>query len=203
MTHVDSQMELAFLLAPFGAGLAALSIGWVCLRLTGVYFAMLTLAFAQLIWSLVFQWGDFTGGDDGLVNIWPAQWLKDTTVYFYFTLVIATSGILILRHVAHSPFGYALRAARDSERQAEATGIDTRKVRLLAFGFAGFMGGLAGALFVFSKGSVFPNELEIARSFDALIVVFLGGVKTLAGGVVGAGFFKGIEGVGLRRVEEQ
>ncbi|MGD1885294.1 MAG: ABC transporter permease [Paracoccaceae bacterium] len=198
VTHVDSQMELAFLLAPFGAGLAALSIGWVCLRLTGVYFAMLTLAFAQLIWSLVFQWGDFTGGDDGLVNIWPAQWLKDTTVYFYFTLVIATSGILILRHVAHSPFGYALRAARDSERQAEATGIDTRKVRLLAFGFAGFMGGLAGALFVFSKGSVFPNELEIARSFDALIVVFLGGVKTLAGGVVGAGFFKGIEELLIR-----
>ncbi|MEM6340472.1 MAG: ABC transporter permease, partial [Pseudomonadota bacterium] len=68
VTHVDSQMELAFLLAPFGAGLVALSIGWVCLRLTGVYFAMLTLAFAQLIWSLVFQWGDFTGGDDGLVN---------------------------------------------------------------------------------------------------------------------------------------
>lgn len=198
VTHVSSPMELAFLLAPIGAGLVALAIGWVCLRLTGVYFAMLTLAFAQLIWSLVFQWGDFTGGDDGLVNIWPAEWLKDTTVYFYFTLVFAVSGILILRHVAHSPFGYALRAARDSERQAEATGIDTRKVRLLAFGFAGFMGGLAGALFVFSKGSVFPNELEIARSFDALIVVFLGGVKTLAGGVVGAGFFKGIEEVLIR-----
>ncbi|MEM8693218.1 MAG: ABC transporter permease [Pseudomonadota bacterium] len=198
VTHVNSPMELAFLLAPFGAGLAALAIGWVCLRLTGVYFAMLTLAFAQLIWSLVFQWGDFTGGDDGLVNIWPAQWLKETTVYFYFTLVLSVSGMLILRHVAHSPFGYALRAARDSERQAEATGIDTRKVRLLAFGFAGFMGGLAGALFVFSKGSVFPNELEIARSFDALIVVFLGGVKTLAGGVVGAGFFKGIEELLIR-----
>ncbi|WP_300064051.1 ABC transporter permease [uncultured Roseobacter sp.] len=198
VTHVNSPMELAFLLAPVGAGLVALAIGWVCLRLTGVYFAMLTLAFAQLIWSLVFQWGDVTGGDDGLVNIWPAEWLKATTVYFYFTLVIAVSGILILRHVAHSPFGYALRAARDSERQAEATGIDTRKVRLLAFGFAGFMGGLAGALFVFSKGSVFPNELEIARSFDALIVVFLGGVKTLAGGVVGAGFFKGIEEVLIR-----
>jgi branched-chain amino acid transport system permease protein len=98
-----------------------------------------------------------------------------------------------LRHVAHSPFGYALRAARDSQRQAEATGINTRKVQLIGFGFAGLMGGLAGALFVFSKGSVFPNELEIARSFDALIVVFLGGVKTLAGGVVGAGFFKGLE----------
>ena len=193
VTHAGSPMELAFLLAPLGAGLAALAIGWVCLRLTGVYFAMLTLAFAQLVWSLVFQWGDVTGGDDGLVNIWPAEWLKETKVYFYFTLILAVSGILILRHIAHSPFGYALRASRDSERQAEATGINTRRIKLVGFGFAGFMGGLAGALFVFSKGSVFPNELEIARSFDALIVVFLGGVKTLAGGVVGAGFFKGME----------
>ncbi len=198
ITHANSPMELAFTLAPIGAGLAALAIGWVCLRLTGVYFAMLTLAFAQLVWSLVFQWGDVTGGDDGLVNIWPSDWLNDTTVYFYFTLVLAVSGIIVLRHVSHSPFGYALRAARDSERQAEAMGIDTRKIKLIAFGFAGFMGGLAGALFVFSKGSVFPNELEIARSFDAIIVVFLGGVKTLAGGVVGAGFFKGIEEVLLK-----
>jgi len=182
-----------FLLAPLGAGLAALAIGWVCLRLTGVYFAMLTLAFAQLLWSLVFQWGSVTGGDDGLVNIWPSDWLGSTTAFFYFTLLFSVGGILVLRHVAHSPFGYALRAARDSKRQAESTGINTQKVQLLAFGFAGFMGGLAGALFVFSKGSVFPNELEIARSFDALIVVFLGGVKTLAGGVAGAAFFKGVE----------
>jgi branched-chain amino acid transport system permease protein len=196
--HLDTPMELAFMLAPIGAGLAALAIGWVCLRLTGVYFAMLTLAFSQLIWSLVFQWGDVTGGDDGIVNIWPAPWLNDTTVYFYFTLCMAVGGIIMLRHIAHSPFGYALRAARDSKRQAEATGINTHKVQLLAFGFAGLMGGLAGALFVFSKGSVFPNELEITKSFDALIVVFLGGVKTLSGGVVGAAFFKGIEEVLLK-----
>lgn len=193
VTHANSPMELAFVLAPIGAGLAALVIGWVCLRLTGVYFAMLTLAFAQLLWSLVFQWGEVTGGDDGLVNVWPAEWLNGTTIYFYFALIFAVGGILLLRHAAHSPFGYALRAARDSARQAEANGIDTKRVQLVAFGFAGMMAGLAGGLFVFSKGSVFPNELEIARSFDALIVVFLGGIKTLSGGVVGGAFFKGVE----------
>ena len=198
VTHAQPPMELAFVLAPIGAGLAALVIGWVCLRLTGVYFAMLTLAFAQLIWSLVFQWGDVTGGDDGLVNIWPADWLNDTTIFFYFALILSVGGMLALRHVAHSPFGYALRAARDSARQAEATGINTKRVQLLAFGFAGMIAGLAGGLFVFSKGSVFPNELEIARSFDALIVVFLGGVKTLAGGLVGGAFFKGVEEVLVR-----
>ncbi len=200
VTYADTPMELAMLLAPLGAGMAAIIIGWVCLRLTGVYFAMLTLAFSQLLWSLVFQWGEVTRGDDGLVNIWPSSWASGTTVYFYLSLVICVGGILFLRHAAHAPFGYALRAARDSARQAEATGINTKRVQWAAFALAGAMAGLAGGLFVFSKGSVFPNELEIARSFDALIVVFLGGVKTLAGGVVGGVALEGVKDV-LTRFE--
>ncbi|MBW1636174.1 MAG: ABC transporter permease [Deltaproteobacteria bacterium] len=178
-------MELAFILAPLGACMAAVIIGWFCIRLTGIYFAMLTMAFAQLLWSLIYQWDKFTGGDDGLVDIWPAAWLSGTTAYFYLTLVVGVGGIVFLRHVAHSPFGYALRAARDSSRQAEATGINTKRVQWAAFAFAGALAGLAGGLFVFSKGSIFPTELEIAKSFDAIIVIFLGGVKTLSGAVVG------------------
>ena len=200
VTYADTPMELAMLLAPLGAGMAAIIIGWICLRLTGVYFAMLTLAFSQLLWSLVFQWGEVTRGDDGLVNIWPSAWASGTTVYFYLTLVICTGGILFLRHAAHAPFGYALRAARDSARQAEATGINTKRVQWAAFALAGAMAGVAGGLFVFSKDSVFPNELEIARSFDALIVVFLGGVKTLAGGVVGGVALEGVKDI-LTRFE--
>ncbi|ASJ71364.1 ABC transporter permease [Granulosicoccus antarcticus] len=186
VSQANAPMELAFLLAPIGAAMGAFIIGWLCLRLTGVYFAMLTLAMAQLLWSLVFQWDEFTGGDDGLVDIWPAAWLSETNSYFYFTVVVGVGGIILLRHIAHTPFGYALRASRDSQRQAEATGIDTKRIQWMAFTLAGGMAGLAGALFIFSKGSVFPNELEIAKSFDGLIVVFLGGVKTLSGGVVGA-----------------
>jgi len=185
VTHANTPMELALLLAPVGAFAAAVIIGWLCVRLTGVYFAMLTLAFAQLLWSLVHQWGAFTGGDDGLVDIWPSAWLSGTTAYFYLTLIIGVGGILMLRHVAHSPFGYSLRAARDSARQAESMGIHTKRVQWAAFAFAGAMAGVAGGLFVFSKGSIFPSELEIAKSFDALIVIFLGGVKTLSGAVVG------------------
>ncbi|WP_289033845.1 ABC transporter permease [uncultured Roseibium sp.] len=193
VTYSETPMEVAFLLAPLGAGLLALGIGWFCIRLSGVYFAMLTLAFSQLVWSLVFQWGSVTGGDDGLVNIWPSEWLSGTTAYYYFTLALGVGGILVLRHIIHSPFGYTLRATRDSARQAEATGIDVKKVQWLAFALAGAMAGLAGGLFVFSKGSIFPNELEIAKSFDALIVVFLGGVKTLSGGVVGAVFMESVK----------
>ena len=191
--HTQTPMELAFLFAPLAAGLLALGIGWFCIRLSGVYFAMLTLAFSQLVWSLAFQWRSVTRGDDGLINIWPADWLNATVPYYYFTLALGVGGILTLRHVIHSPFGYALRAGRDSPRQAEAMGIDVKRVQLVAFALAGAMAGLAGGLFVFSKGSVFPTELEIAKSFDALIVVFLGGVKTLAGGVVGASFMISVE----------
>lgn len=186
VNYANSPMELAFLLAPIGAGLLAVIIGWLCLRLSGVYFAMLTLALAQLVWSLVFQWDEFTGGDDGLVDIWPSAYLSDSTAYFYFTMIFGIGGIVLLRHMAHTPFGYALRASRDSVRQAEATGINTKRVQWVAFSVAGAFAGLAGGLFVFSKGSIFPVELEIAKSFDGLIVVFLGGVKTLSGGVVGA-----------------
>ncbi|PID60105.1 MAG: ABC transporter permease [Gammaproteobacteria bacterium] len=190
VTHADTPMELAFLFAPVGAGLFAIIIGWLCLRLTGVYFAMLTLAMAQLLWSLAIQWTDITGGDDGLVGIWPAAWLAETSVYYLFTLVVGAGGILLLRHITHSPFGYGLRASRDSRARAAASGIDAHALQWTAFVVVGFMAGLAGALFVFSKGSVFPNELEIPKSFDALIVVFLGGVKTLSGGVVGAASFE-------------
>ena len=184
--YANSPMELAILLAPLAAGCLGAIIGWFCIRLTGVYFAMLTLAFAQLLWSIVFQWTDVTGGDDGILSIWPASWASESIVYYYLTLIVGGGGIVLLRHIAHTPFGYAMRASRDSRLRAEATGIDTRRVQLTSIIFAGAMAGLAGGLFVFSKGSVFPTELEIEKSFDALIMVFLGGVKTLSGPLVGA-----------------
>lgn len=184
--HAAGSMELALLLAPLAAGLLAIIIGWLCLRLTGVYFAMLTLAFSQLLWSVAFQWTEVTGGDDGILNVWPSPWASATAAYYYLTLALAAGGILALRHMAHAPFGYALRASRDGPRRAEATGINTRAVQWAAFAIAGAVAGLAGGLFVFAKGSVFPTELEIARSFRVLIMVFLGGVNTLAGPIVGA-----------------
>lgn len=190
--YANTPMELALLLAPVGAGALAVIIGWFCVRLTGVYFAMLTLAFAQLVWSLAFQWGEVTGGDDGILGIWPSDWASDTTVYYYLVLVIGVGAIMLMRHVAMAPFGYGLRGTRDSARRAEATGIDVKRMQWAALVFAGAMAGLAGGLFVFAKGSIFPTELEIAKSFDGLIMVFLGGVKTLAGPLVGATTLTGL-----------
>ncbi len=179
-------MEMALLGGPIIAAMGALLFGWFCVRLSGVYFAMLTLAFAQIVWSMVYQWDDFTGGSNGLTGVWPAQWLQDKQAYYYLALVLVASSVLVLRRLLFSPFGYALRAARDSGLRAEATGISVIRVQWAAFMVAALFAGLAGALFAFSKGSISPDSLGISRSIDALVMVLLGGVQTLAGPLVGA-----------------
>ncbi|MEN8195643.1 MAG: ABC transporter permease [Pseudomonadota bacterium] len=186
---LGAPMEVALFCAPLLAGLLALIFGWFCVRLTGVYLAMLTLAFAQLAWSIVFQWGGLTGGDDGILGIWPSAWASSKIVYYYLTVIFGVGGILVLRHVLHAPFGYAMRASRDSALRSASIGIDVRRQQWFAFAFSGVLAGLAGGLYVFSKGSVFPDEMAIARSFDGLIMVLLGGVKTLTGPVAGASVF--------------
>ena len=154
---------------------------------------MLTLAFAQIVWSVVFQWGELTGGDDGILDVWPSPWARDKAAFYYLALALCGGGIWFMRRVLHAPFGYALRAARDSPLRSDAIGIDVRRQQWLAFILAGVLAGLAGALFVFSKGSVFPDVMAIPRSIDALMMVLLGGVKTLAGPVVGAASFHLLE----------
>jgi len=186
VTYAGAPMEVALLFAPMAAAALAVIVGWFCVRLSGVYFAMLTLAFAQVAWSVVFQWIDVTGGDDGLLNIWPAPWASGTVAYYYLTVVAGIGAILFVRRVLFSPFGYATRAVRDSRLRSAAIGIDVQAQQWAAFTFAGAMAGVAGGLYVFSKGSVFPDEMAIPRSFDALIMVMLGGVKTLMGPITGA-----------------
>ena len=184
--YAGSPMEVALLFAPAMAGVLALVFGWFCVRLTGVYLAMLTLAFAQVGWSIVFQWGEVTGGDDGILGIWPSEWASNRLAFYYLSVLASAGGILALQYVLHSPFGYAMRACRDSVVRSASIGIDVQRQQWLAFAFSGALAGLAGGLFVFSKGSVFPDEMSIPRSFDALIMVLLGGVKTLLGPIAGA-----------------
>jgi len=182
-------MELALVLAPFVAGLFAVVYGWFCVRLSGVYLAMLTLAFAQISWSIVFQWDEFTAGSNGLVGVWPSMWLSGKPAYYWMSLALCGVGIALLWRALFSPFGYVLRAGRDSPLRAEAIGIDLRAFQWAAFVLAGTMAGLAGAVFAFSKGSISPSSISIAQSTDGLVMVLLGGVETLTGPVVGAALF--------------
>jgi branched-chain amino acid transport system permease protein len=194
-------MEAALLAGPWFAALGALAFGWFCVRLSGVYLAMLTLAFAQIAWSVIFQWDQFTGGSNGLVGIWPAAWLASKSAYYYLTLAACLGGIALLWRVLYAPFGYAVRAGRDSALRADAIGIDVRAVQWAAFTLAGLFAGLAGALFAFSKGSISPEALAVPRSVDGLVMVLLGGIQTLTGPVWGAALFTWLQDAVARGID--
>ncbi len=179
-------MELTLVVAPLVAAAGAFVYGWFAVRLSGVYLAMLTLAFAQITWAITYQWDSFTGGSNGLTGVWPSEWLSDKRNYYWLTLVLVAAGVWWLRRVLYSPFGYTLRAGRDSALRADAIGIDIKRMQWAAFVIAGAVAGLAGALFAFSKGSISPETLSVGRSVDGLVMVLLGGIQTLAGPVVGA-----------------
>lgn len=182
-------MEASLLLGPLAAALGAALFGWFCVRLSGVYLAMLTLAFAQIVWSVVFQWDAFTGGSNGLVGVWPASWLSSKTAFYALALALCGASLWALRRIVFSPFGYALRAARDSPLRCDAIGIDVPKFQWAAFTVAGAFAGVAGAIYAFSKGSISPDVMSVSRSIDGLVMVLLGGVQTLSGPIVGAAVF--------------
>ncbi|MBL6946792.1 MAG: ABC transporter permease, partial [Rhodospirillales bacterium] len=191
--HLGAGMEAALIAAPVLSALGAAVFGWFCVRLSGVYLAMLTLAFAQIAWSIVFQWYDFTGGDNGVLGIWPSSWASSAWVYYYVTLGLGFGGMWAIRQVIFAPFGFALRATRDSSVRAQAIGIDVKRVQWLGFIIAGAAAGLAGGLYAFLKGSVFPTVMSIPVSVDGLVMVLLGGVQTLLGPIVGAAVFTGLK----------
>ncbi|MGH7399030.1 MAG: branched-chain amino acid ABC transporter permease, partial [Candidatus Rokuibacteriota bacterium] len=183
-------MPVAFLGAPLVAALAAALFGYFCVRLSSIYFAMLTLAFAQIVYAVVHQWDEVTGGDNGLLSIWPAPWLAAPGRYYYWALVATLGGIVLLRLVSASPFGLTLRAARDHARRAEAVGVNIRALQWTAFVVAGFVAGLGGAVFAFLKGSVFPVYTETPMSVQPLVMVLLGGVGSPSGPLIGAAVYK-------------
>ncbi|MCY1509938.1 urea ABC transporter, permease protein UrtC [compost metagenome] len=194
-------MEAALLLGPFAAAFGALLFGWFCVRLSGVYLAMLTLAVAQILWALAYQWDDVTGGSNGLIGLWPSAWLARGPWFYYVTLALCTAGVWWLRRLAFSPLGYALRGVRDSSLRAEALGMDTRRVQWAGFVAASFAAGIAGSLYAFSKGSIAPDVLAVSRSVDGLVMVLLGGLQTLAGPLVGAASYTWLQDAAARSTE--
>jgi len=194
-------MELSLLLGPLVAAAGAMVFGWFCVRLSGVYLAMLTLAFAQIVWSVSYQWDDFTGGSNGLTGVWPAEWLADKRAYYYVTLALVVGAVLLLRRALFSPFGYAMRAGRDSPLRADAIGIDVKLMQWAAFVVSALFAGLSGALFAFSKGSISPESLGVGRSVDGLVMVLLGGLQTLSGPLVGAVSFTWLQDTVARNTD--
>ncbi|MGE5104637.1 MAG: ABC transporter permease [Betaproteobacteria bacterium] len=189
------------LLAPVAAGVAALAFGALCARLSGIYLAMLTLAFAQILWSVAVQWDAVTGGSNGITGVWPPDALADRARYYWLVLAIVAAAMAWLALVAFTPFGYALRAARDSPLRAAALGIDVRARRTKALALSGAFAGIAGGLYAYSKGGVAPDALAIPRSVDVLVMMLLGGQNALFGPLLGAGVFGGLQDILARATE--
>jgi branched-chain amino acid transport system permease protein len=185
-------MIACLLLGPLLGCLGAAVFGFFTVQLSGVYFAMLTLAFAQIVWSIAFQWVEVTGGDNGILGVWPERWASSPAHFYWLSLGITAVVIAGLRVLVFSPFGFALRATRDSPLRSEAIGINGKRIQWTAFVISGTVAGVAGALFAYLKGSVFPDNLGIPLSVDALVMVLLGGVETVSGGIVGAIVYKAL-----------
>ena len=194
MRH-DWPFVAALALAPLAAWLAAWSFGAVSMRLAGIYRAMLTLAFAQIVWSIAFQWDAVTGGSNGLIGLWPPAWLNGRGAYYFVTLALVAAAWIALFALTRTPFGFAVRAARDAPQRAEALGIDVRRRQWRTFAIAGAFAGLAGGLYTFSKGSLSPETLGIGRSVDVLVMLLLGGLNAVFGPLLGAGAFVWLQDV--------
>jgi branched-chain amino acid transport system permease protein len=194
-------MGLSLAAAPLVALAGALLFGWFAVRLSGVYLAMLTLAFAQIVWATVFQWEDLTGGSNGVIGVWPPAPFDRSWAFFLLTLAVTVIAVFILRRILFAPFGYAMRAGRDNALRAEAIGIDVKRVHWLGFALAGGICGIAGGLFAFAKGSISPEVVHVGRSIDGLVMVLLGGIETLSGPIVGASAFTVLQDLVARQTD--
>jgi branched-chain amino acid transport system permease protein len=189
MTKAEMSMFPAMVGAMVAGSLVALLFGYFCVRLTGVYFSILTLAFAQLMFSLLQQSYGFTGGDLGILDIQPPAFLMTVNNYYYFTLVVVAFAIWLLWRLLHSPFGRTLHASRDNPRRTQFIGVNVRRYRLAAFVIAGVFASLAGALFAPFNRAVAPFLVSWVKSADPVLMTLLGGAATFGGPVVGAAVF--------------
>src|SRR5712692_5969078 len=182
----------ALVLPALAAGLAALVIGFFSIRVSGVYFIMLTLAFSQMFHAYTFQ-VSWLGAEDGLVGIprptvpgWDIASLRGFHGYLLTLVVLVT---LALWRVVRSPFGHVLRGIHENEARMEAVGYAVDRYKLVAFVIAGVIAGVAGALYAQFNGSITPDAFFWKTSGEALLMVIIGGTGTLGGPVLGAAAF--------------
>jgi branched-chain amino acid transport system permease protein len=183
---------LAILAALPVSAFGSLIVGFFCIRLTGIYFAMLSLAFGELLFYIVFSWYSFTKGDDGIQGLMPPPFFQNSTHYYYFTLAIVVMAALLLWRITESPFGYTLRMLRDNRNRAAFLGINARRVMLMNFVTAGIFAGLAGALWGPFQRSVSPALLGWAESGKAVFMTLIGGAYFLVGPMAGSIIYTGL-----------
>jgi branched-chain amino acid transport system permease protein len=197
LLHGPASLWAALAAGFLGAALLAIPIGWLCVRRDEIYFAILTLGFGMMLFTLAHNWRSVTGGSDGLGNFTlPELSLFGWTVslfnpkHFYFlVLVMVAAGVLLLLRVVRSPFGLLLRGTRENSNRVSFVGANVRSVRLFAFVIAGALAGLAGALFALFNRIASPEMLHWSFSGKAVLMTILGGSGVFLGPAVGAAIF--------------
>ena len=197
LIHGPASLWVALLAGSLGASVLALVIGWLCVRRDEIYFAILTLGFGMMLFTVAHNWRSVTGGSDGLGNFtlpelgvlgWSISVFNPKHFYFLVLLIVAV-GVVVLFRVVHSPFGLLLKGTRENSMRVSFVGANVRSVRLFAFVTAGALAGLAGALFAFFNRIASPEMVHWAFSGKAVLMTILGGSGVFLGPAVGAGLF--------------
>jgi branched-chain amino acid transport system permease protein len=193
------KFNLPLPLAAFSGALASvaisLPIGFFCTRATRMYFGMLTIAFAQMIYAIVFKWYSLTGGSDGIAGIPRSSlWfgmgdLSSRVAYYYFVFAVMIFSLFIFVKIINSPFGKTLRAIKENGKKVESLGINTRIFKLTSFVIGAFFAGVAGSLLASFHGFASPELLFLDYSGNCVLMLILGGVGTVLGPFVGAIIF--------------
>ena len=189
---------LAVLAGMVFAMVIAVPIGYLSVRRTGIYFAMVTLAFAQMIYFVANQWRDLTGGENGLQgiprNFFGIDAIETDAFYFYYVgLGLVLLGVFVAWRVVHSPFGRVLVAIRDNPARVRALGYNVERYKIVAFVISAGLAGLAGGVFAISHGFASLQELNWTTSGKVVLITVLGGIGTLWGGPVGAAIVVSLE----------
>jgi branched-chain amino acid transport system permease protein len=185
MKKAGVSLTLALMAAPCVAGITAAIIGWFCVRLIGLYFAILTLAFGQLLYMIAFQWYTFTGGDDGIHGI-PKPEVLDPTNYYLLCLIIFLICFLVMRMIVNSSFGLTIRLTRENLDRSKFIGINVRRYQLINFIIAGVFAGIAGGLFTELNRFAQTEFLHWSRSGDAIFACLVGGMYSFVGPAIGS-----------------
>ncbi len=183
-----SSVALPFVLvaASLGAAICGLIVGFLSVRLRAFYFAILTLAFGQLIWAIIFKWYTVTGGEDGIIGVPVPSFLSGETTLYFFILIVCSVCIGLIYWIVNTPFGRVLSAIRENSERTESIGVNSDRHRLTAFVISTFFAGLAGGLYCLLSRSAFPDLVEWGKSGEVLLSCVLGGMYTFLGPILGS-----------------
>ncbi|MEJ2716079.1 MAG: branched-chain amino acid ABC transporter permease [Deltaproteobacteria bacterium] len=185
MTKLDLAFPLCLLVGVVSAAVWAWLTGYLCVRLAGIYFAIMTVVVAQSTFYIIFQWYSFTGGDNGIQGLVPPGFLQEPIAYYYLTLAVAGTAYYAYYRIVGSPFGLSLRSIRENTIRAGFVGINVKRHTLKAFVISGAFAGLSGALFAPFTRSVVPQMADWMASGKAVFMGILGGASHLLGPLIG------------------